>query len=237
MEVVGLGHRYSDFTAMFYTWGDPKAERLDIFVEDSNGGLASFEVLQNLYQLLLHLRHPKNVQRLQKHSTCDKIREEALYPLGIKCNMAMKIMKNKSKSKDEEDNFQYQILSQQGGAVLPTSGVPWHLPAFYITYPALLPSLELRTHITSRNKMAAPNSDDAGVATVPQPEQRPTKRRRTIYVCDLCRVKKNRCDGERPACGACLKRQVECLYAGQKSHASDTQRLDLTECSIYRQLY
>jgi hypothetical protein len=72
--------------------------------------------------------------------------------------------------------------------------------------------------------MSALNDDNADIPDVPPLEQRPHKRRRAILVCDVCRVKKNRCDGERPACGACQRRQTECLYAGQKSHISETQR-------------
>ncbi|KAH8131001.1 hypothetical protein LI328DRAFT_161041 [Trichoderma asperelloides] len=34
-----------------------------------------------------------------------------------------------------------------------------------------------------------------------QQQQRPAKRRRIGYACNLCRTKKNRCDGERPSCG------------------------------------
>lgn len=55
-------------------------------------------------------------------------------------------------------------------------------------------------------------------------EQRSHKRRRAVLVCDMCRAKKNRCDGARPVCGACQKRTSVCLYAGQKSHISDAQK-------------
>jgi hypothetical protein len=41
-----------------------------MFVEDSSGGWASFEVLQSLCQLLLHMRGPEKVQRLWIDAIC-----------------------------------------------------------------------------------------------------------------------------------------------------------------------
>jgi hypothetical protein len=64
-------------------------------------------------------------------------------------------------------------------------------------------------------------------------EQRPHRRRRAILVCDVCRAKKNRCDGARPVCGACQRRQSVCLYAGQKPHISDAQRWGQTTCPLH----
>jgi hypothetical protein len=79
--------------------------------------------------------------------------------------------------------------------------------------------------------MTVPNGIEAGA---PPPEsgeqqqgqqegQQQSKRRRIGYACDVCRAKKNRCDGERPTCGPCLARCLQCVYSVQKSRASVTQ--------------
>jgi hypothetical protein len=54
-------------------------------------------------------------------------------------------------------------------------------------------------------------------------QQPPTKRRRIGYACNLCRTKKNRCDGERPSCGPCKERRQECVYSPQRTKISVTQ--------------
>ncbi|KAL7922734.1 hypothetical protein ACQKWADRAFT_320672 [Trichoderma austrokoningii] len=56
-----------------------------------------------------------------------------------------------------------------------------------------------------------------------QQQQRPAKRRRIGYACNLCRTKKNRCDGERPSCGPCKERRRECVYSPQRTKISVTQ--------------
>ncbi|PTB36883.1 hypothetical protein M441DRAFT_150372 [Trichoderma asperellum CBS 433.97] len=56
-----------------------------------------------------------------------------------------------------------------------------------------------------------------------QQQQRPAKRRRIGYACNLCRTKKNRCDGERPSCGPCKERRQECVYSPQRTKISVTQ--------------
>ncbi|KAI5461872.1 fungal-specific transcription factor domain-containing protein [Mariannaea sp. PMI_226] len=57
-----------------------------------------------------------------------------------------------------------------------------------------------------------------------QNDRPPTKRRRRIgYACNFCRVKKNRCDGERPACGQCKTRGQECVYGPHRMRISVTQ--------------
>ncbi|KAL7944735.1 N-terminal binuclear Zn cluster-containing/DNA binding domain-containing protein [Trichoderma barbatum] len=56
-----------------------------------------------------------------------------------------------------------------------------------------------------------------------QQQQPPTKRRRIGYACNLCRTKKNRCDGERPSCGPCKERRQECVYSPQRTKISVTQ--------------
>jgi Fungal specific transcription factor domain/Fungal Zn(2)-Cys(6) binuclear cluster domain len=55
---------------------------------------------------------------------------------------------------------------------------------------------------------------DSG-AGLPQP-----KRRKTTIACELCRVRKSKCDGVRPTCGPCSKRKAtieSCTYAEGKS--------------------
>ena len=39
-----------------------------------------------------------------------------------------------------------------------------------------------------------------------------SKTKRSIVSCNECRRRKKRCDEERPQCGACTKRRVECIY-------------------------
>ena len=129
MEVVALGHQYSDFTAMSYTWGDPRAEKVDIFVEDSNGRWASFEVLQNLYQLLLHLRHPKKIQRLWIDAICinQGRNDEAILERNAQLNLMGRIYRQASNvmiwlGLDADDSSfvidtikQRDIVQMQGG--------------------------------------------------------------------------------------------------------------------------
>ena len=55
---------------------------------------------------------------------------------------------------------------------------------------------------------------DSG-AGLPQP-----KRRKTTIACELCRIRKSKCDGVRPTCGPCSKRKTtieSCTYAEGKS--------------------
>ena len=58
-----------------------------------------------------------------------------------------------------------------------------------------------------------------------QSNERQSKRRRISYACDVCRAKKNRCDGERPTCGPCKQRGHECVYSPHRSRASVSQEL------------
>ena len=87
--------------------------------------------------------------------------------------------------------------------------------------------------------MTVPNGNEAGAAPPPelgdqqqqqgqqrqgqQEGQQQSKRQRIGYACDICRAKKNRCDGERPTCGPCLARSLQCVYSAQKSRVSVTQ--------------
>src|SRR4051812_5021677 len=54
------------------------------------------------------------------------------------------------------------------------------------------------------------------VSGLPQP-----KRRKTTVACEICRVRKSKCDGVRPTCGPCSRRKnmvEECFYTEDKSH-------------------
>ncbi|ETR96823.1 hypothetical protein M419DRAFT_93216 [Trichoderma reesei RUT C-30] len=69
-----------------------------------------------------------------------------------------------------------------------------------------------------------------------QQQQPPTKRRRIGYACNLCRTKKNRCDGERPSCGPCKERRQECVYSPQRTKISVTQEYVCVSIVIYYSL-
>jgi hypothetical protein len=83
--------------------------------------------------------------------------------------------------------------------------------------------------------MTIPNGHEAGAAPPTESKnqqqqqqsqqevQRHSKRQRIGYACDVCRAKKHRCDGERPTCGPCLGRSLQCVYSAQKSRVSVTQ--------------
>jgi hypothetical protein len=71
--------------------------------------------------------------------------------------------------------------------------------------------------------MAAIANDGAGLADSPEQDRQRPKRRRIGYACNQCRTKKNRCDGDRPVCGPCGLRQLECVYSAQKSRTTFTQ--------------
>jgi hypothetical protein len=78
LEVVAFDQHYSDYNAVSYTWGDPLGHKVDIHVRDPNGDWASFKVLENLHQLLLHMRHLKEEKRLWIDAICiDQSKDEA----------------------------------------------------------------------------------------------------------------------------------------------------------------
>ncbi|KAF1844763.1 uncharacterized protein K460DRAFT_98178 [Cucurbitaria berberidis CBS 394.84] len=59
----------------------------------------------------------------------------------------------------------------------------------------------------------------APAATQHSPPRKPDlnlKRKRTSVACDACRQKRAGCDGVRPACTACQKRQSQCTYMNQE---------------------
>lgn len=52
-----------------------------------------------------------------------------------------------------------------------------------------------------------------------------TKRKR-MYVkkaCDICRIKKTACDGQRPACTPCTKRKSPCTFSGRSAESEDSR--------------
>ncbi|PVH93023.1 hypothetical protein DM02DRAFT_677109 [Periconia macrospinosa] len=48
----------------------------------------------------------------------------------------------------------------------------------------------------------------------PEPEP-PSKKRKRGIACDSCREKRTGCDGQRPACAACVTRGSKCFYVGE----------------------
>ncbi len=128
IEAVALDH-YSDFTAVSYAWGESKAEKLDIFVEGSNGDWASFEVLQNLHQLLRQMRHPKKVRRLWVDAICinQGRDDEAISERNAQVNLMRRIYRQASNvmiwlGLEENDSTfvietiqQRDIVQMQGG--------------------------------------------------------------------------------------------------------------------------
>src|ERR1700733_6475575 len=74
---------------------------------------------------------------------------------------------------------------------------------------------------------------DSG-AGLPQP-----KRRKTTIACELCRVRKSKCDGVRPTCGPCSKRKTTievCSYAEGRSRNrqefSQAELVHATACQL-----
>ncbi|KAK8074389.1 hypothetical protein PG997_009052 [Apiospora hydei] len=57
----------------------------------------------------------------------------------------------------------------------------------------------------------------------------PRKRKRVgnQLACDLCRLKKTRCDGTRPSCNLCVKRAEKCVYNDKRDAAQDA--MDIVE--------
>ncbi|TPX11446.1 uncharacterized protein E0L32_007865 [Thyridium curvatum] len=45
-------------------------------------------------------------------------------------------------------------------------------------------------------------------------------RRRAVTACESCRVRKTKCDNERPRCSACIKNDVSCSYDPRLDHSS-----------------
>ncbi|KIW10032.1 hypothetical protein PV08_11808 [Exophiala spinifera] len=63
--------------------------------------------------------------------------------------------------------------------------------------------------------IAPAGDDESGRFPLPK-----SKRRKVEVACDTCRLRKTRCDGARPKCGACLRRKNVadvCVYAEQPS--------------------
>ncbi|KAK8013763.1 hypothetical protein PG991_009356 [Apiospora marii] len=71
---------------------------------------------------------------------------------------------------------------------------------------------------------AAPGPDTALVAPPPLVravinETRKRKRVGTQLACNLCRLKKTRCDGTRPSCHSCVRRSKKCVYNDKRDAA------------------
>ncbi|UKZ46669.1 hypothetical protein TrVGV298_000875 [Trichoderma virens] len=79
------------------------------------------------------------------------------------------------------------------------------------------------SHNININSSSSSSHDQKPQQQQQQQQQPPTKRRRIGYACNLCRTKKNRCDGERPSCGPCKERRQECVYSPQRTKISVTQ--------------
>ncbi|KAI2618408.1 fungal-specific transcription factor domain-containing protein [Hypoxylon sp. NC1633] len=52
----------------------------------------------------------------------------------------------------------------------------------------------------------APPSDKSAV------QRRPAKRERVALACQRCKTRKQKCDGQRPACGSCARLSLNCVY-------------------------
>ncbi|KAK8064204.1 hypothetical protein PG996_008856 [Apiospora saccharicola] len=66
-----------------------------------------------------------------------------------------------------------------------------------------------------RTLIPAPVVQDQGQPPIPpEPEQPPPeKKQKSHMACGNCRIKKSKCDGQRPTCSRCIKQKVECQYA------------------------
>ena len=55
-------------------------------------------------------------------------------------------------------------------------------------------------------------------------------RKRSVYACNFCRVRKVKCDNEKPACGFCVRHGVQCVYAEdnvEAKHLFDPASLEI----------
>ncbi|KAL7932210.1 N-terminal binuclear Zn cluster-containing/DNA binding domain-containing protein [Trichoderma chlorosporum] len=90
-------------------------------------------------------------------------------------------------------------------------------------HPQAQPQPQLQQPSRRTDASSSTSSLDQKPPQQQQQQQPPTKRRRIGYACNLCRTKKNRCDGERPSCGPCKERRQECVYSPQRTKISVTQ--------------
>lgn len=58
---------------------------------------------------------------------------------------------------------------------------------------------------------------------------RPRHRRRAATACQLCRIRKTKCDNGRPSCGYCLFQGAQCIYTDKISSLNTTSPLSLPE--------
>lgn len=124
LEEVAFSRQYSDFTAVSYTWGDDRAPKFDIYIDDGNRGLARFGVLQNLYQFLVHIQHPEKVQRLWIDAICinQAPDEEAILERKVQINLMGRIYRQASNvmiwlglaaEAEEHSDFVFETIRQR----------------------------------------------------------------------------------------------------------------------------
>ena len=64
------------------------------------------------------------------------------------------------------------------------------------------------------------------------PNQSAALRRRPRNSCDLCKAKKTRCDGLRPACQTCIDKNRQCVYPEQESNHGRHQSIGEAEAPV-----
>ncbi|KAI9356320.1 hypothetical protein DFJ73DRAFT_823866 [Zopfochytrium polystomum] len=79
-----------------------------------------------------------------------------------------------------------------------------------------------RSNSHNRSHTHSPHVGDPGLAIPPEllamvtPTQPGLNRR---WSCEICRKRKLKCDGNRPSCGFCAKKNFHCVYLGTKTRA------------------
>ncbi|KAF4122284.1 hypothetical protein GMORB2_7276 [Geosmithia morbida] len=66
--------------------------------------------------------------------------------------------------------------------------------------------------------------DSTDTTSDPGRQDSPGPRRKRVQVklaCDACRAKKTACDGQRPVCAPCSRRQLPCIFSGRPSDSPD----------------
>ncbi|KAK8025345.1 hypothetical protein PG990_003168 [Apiospora arundinis] len=79
-----------------------------------------------------------------------------------------------------------------------------------------------------------PKVDPEGSASEPTDAalNRISRRKLTTIACVHCRLKKTKCDGERPTCKRCLTKRIECTYPDDGDAHIRTSRLVSYECLL-----
>ncbi|KAK8071514.1 hypothetical protein PG996_004862 [Apiospora saccharicola] len=88
-------------------------------------------------------------------------------------------------------------------------------------YVPLLPS--------DRTTLVSPESGPTAASPVAAVFNQTRKRKRvgTPLACNICRLKKTRCDATRPSCNLCVKRSEKCVYSEKRDAAQDA--IDIVE--------